>query len=244
MPPLVISHRTNAGDQPENTLAGIAAAIADGADGVEVDVRATRDGALVLMHDETLRRVTGDGRAVADVSLEELRGLHVYDPRRLRPWEPVPTLEQALAAVGGRCAIVIDFPMRGLEERVAATVRVAGAEPWTWFTTHPPEDAALLAHECPRSRVFLSVLAQPTWVATLGAAVETAARLGLAGVNADHDSVAVAHVEHAHALDLEVGVWTVDYPGEIARALDLGVDAITTNLPRRVISTILTREPR
>lgn len=52
--PLVISHRTNEGNAPENSLIGIARAIEDGCDVVEVDVRATRDGVLVLLHDETL----------------------------------------------------------------------------------------------------------------------------------------------------------------------------------------------
>ena len=63
-PPQVVSHRTNAGDAPENTLAGIEAAVRDGCAAVEVDVRASADGALVLLHDETLARTTGEiGRA-------------------------------------------------------------------------------------------------------------------------------------------------------------------------------------
>ncbi|MSQ31004.1 MAG: glycerophosphodiester phosphodiesterase family protein [Dehalococcoidia bacterium] len=236
---LVVSHRTNAGDQPENTLAGIAAAIRDRADGVEVDVRVTRDGALVLMHDETLLRVTGDPRRIADVTLDELRALRVRDPRGVQPFQPVPTLAEAIAAVDGRCAIVIDCKLRGLEERVAATVRAADAQAWTWFTPDHAEDAALLARECPRSRVLLS-----TWGADVGEAIEVAAGLGLAGVNADHEAVSAAHVERAHALGLLLGVWTVNSPGEIARALDLRVEIVMTDLPRRAINAILAREPR
>ena len=244
MPPLVISHRTNAGDQPENTLAGIEAAIRDGADGVEVDVRATRDGTLVLMHDNTLERVAHDPRPIADVTIEELRALRVYDPRGLVPFEPIPTLAEAIAAVGGRCTIVIDFPMRDLDERVAATVRAADAQAWTWFTTHPPSDAVYLRRQCPDARVLLSVLAQPRWVDDLDDGIEVAARLGLHGVNADHEVVTAAHVEHAHARGIELGVWTPNLPSEIARVLDLGVDVITTDLPRRVIGVIEVREPR
>jgi glycerophosphoryl diester phosphodiesterase len=69
--PIVVSHRTNRGTAAENTLAGIESAIVDGAQGVEVDVRATRDGELVLMHDASLLRTTGDPRFLNEVAADE-----------------------------------------------------------------------------------------------------------------------------------------------------------------------------
>ena len=81
---LTVAHRGASGRAPENTLTALAAAVADGADLLEFDVRRTRDGALVLMHDTTLTRTTDarrvfPGRApwlVSDFSLAELRRLH------------------------------------------------------------------------------------------------------------------------------------------------------------------------
>jgi len=233
--PLVISHRTNAGDSPENTLVGIAAAIRDGCDAVEVDVRATRDGALVLMHDEGLERTTGDPRRLDVVTLQELRSIPIFDSFGVHQPQRIPTLVEALAAIDGRIAIEIDLPMRGLEAAVAEAVRMAGAAAWTWFTTHVPEDAAILLRLCPESHVYLSVDPHPTWVRDVEDAIEVAARLGLRGVNPSLAALAPSLVHEAHERGLAVGTWTVNTTGDIERALDLGVDAITSDVPPRVM---------
>lgn len=233
--PLVVSHRTNAGDAPENTLAGIEAAIRDGCDAVEVDVRATRDGTLVLMHDEGLERTTGDPRRLDVVTLQELRSIPIFDSFGVHQPQRIPTLAEALAATDGRIAIEIDLPMRGLEVAIAEAVQAAGATSWTWFTTHVPEDAALLLHLCPESHVYLSVAPHPTWVRNVEDAIEVAARLGLRGVNPALATLAPSLVHEAHERGLLVGTWTVNTTGDIERALDLGVDAITSDVPRRVM---------
>jgi glycerophosphoryl diester phosphodiesterase len=239
--PLVVSHRTNAGDAPENTLAGIEAAVRDGCTAVEVDVRATRDGALVLLNDETLERTTGAPRRIDAVTLEELRALTVLDPFGKSPPQRIPTLAEALAALDGRIAIEIDLPMRGLEAAIAAEVRAARAEGWTWFTAHPPQDAEALHLACPGARVYLSVAPHPTWVRDLEDAIEVAARHGLAGINPSLAALAPSIVAEAHERSLAVGTWTVNAPEDIERALDLGVDAITTDVPARVFEAIARR---
>lgn len=239
--PLVVSHRTNAGDAPENTLAGIEAAVRDGCAAVEVDVRATRDGALVLLHDATLERTTGDPRRIDAVTLEEVRALAVLDPSGTSPPQRVPTLAEALAAIAGRIAIEIDLPVRGLEAAIAAEVRAADAEAWTWFTAHPPADAEVLHRACPGARVYLSVAPHPTWVRDLEDAIEVAARLGLTGINPSLAALAPSIVAEAHERGLSVGTWTVNEAEDIERALDLGVDAITTDLPTRVFEAVARR---
>lgn len=85
---LRIAHRGRHLEHPENTLAAFAAARAAGAQGIETDVRRSADGLPVLFHD----RLTGDGRAVADLTREELAAAAGY---------PVPTLDEALAADDG-----------------------------------------------------------------------------------------------------------------------------------------------
>lgn len=152
--PLVISHRTNEGDAPENTLLGIARAIEGGCDAVEVDVRATRDGVLVLLHDETLARTTGDPRAVLDVTYAELRALRCGVPQGYPPPQPVPTLEAAYAAVLApdgtpRIVIEVDIPARGIEAEVAALFRRLHAEPYSLFTPSTETEVRLMQRHCP-----------------------------------------------------------------------------------------------
>jgi len=121
-------------------------------------------------------------------------------------------------------------------------VRAADAESWTWFTAHPPEDAEALHRACPGARTYLSVAPRPTWVRDLEDAIEVAARLGLAGINPSLASLAPSLVDEAHERGLAVGAWTVNESADIERALDLGVDAITTDVPARVFEAIRRRE--
>ncbi|MDP8962167.1 MAG: glycerophosphodiester phosphodiesterase, partial [Actinomycetota bacterium] len=88
---LVVAHRGASEDAPEHTTHAYDAALAQGADSIEVDLRLTRDGVLVCWHDETLERIAGMSAAVGDLTLDELRGLDVGSwfnrahPERARP---------------------------------------------------------------------------------------------------------------------------------------------------------------
>lgn len=238
MHPLVVSHRTNAGTSPENTLAGIEHAIRDGAHAIEVDVRGTRDGGPVLMHDATLQRTCGDPRAVEELTLAELRDVRVFDPHGRLPPQPIPTLTEAIETIAGRCAIEIDFPAPGIEAEVAGVVRRLGAQRWTWFTTHPPDSAEVLRRACPRSTVLLSVHVQPRWVRDLADAIRVAGSLGLHGINPSHRVLSAPVVAHAHERGLLVGCWTVNEQADLDRVVSIGVDYVTTDHPDRAFNVL------
>ncbi len=123
-PVLVSSHRSCWTETSENSLDGIRRCIAEGIDIGEIDVRTTRDGALVLMHDETVDRTTNGHGAVADLTLAEIQALRLYargggkgaslTARR------VPTLQEALAAARGRILLNLDVKAAGIGPMVAA----------------------------------------------------------------------------------------------------------------------------
>ena len=118
----VIAHRGEHIECPENTLPGIEKAIALGADWVEIDVRTTRDGAFVLMHDAGVERTTGGKGQVADLTLQEIRGL---DAGKMKPGfggTKVPTLDEALGAMRGKCGVYFDA------KRISAEAIVAGVK--------------------------------------------------------------------------------------------------------------------
>ena len=87
----VAAHRGGAAERPENTVAAFAHAVASGVHQIELDVRRTRDGALVVMHDEAVDRTTSGTGRVADLRLAELRELDAGSPG-----ERIPTLAEAL----------------------------------------------------------------------------------------------------------------------------------------------------
>lgn len=127
--PLIVSHRGDWLSQPENSLGAITYAIAAGADMVEIDVQTTRDGHLVLLHDETLERTTEGSGALADHDLAEVTKL------RLRAGmggdsalteATLPTLGQALDAAQGRVMLNIDTKTQADLDRVCAEVLARG----------------------------------------------------------------------------------------------------------------------
>src|SRR6201999_3863999 len=81
--PLIIAHRGASAVAPENTIAAFEAAIAAGADGIEFDVRLSREGVPVVIHDQTLQRTHGIRRRVGDMTLNELTKLEVPSARQL-----------------------------------------------------------------------------------------------------------------------------------------------------------------
>jgi len=130
-PALVVSHRACWTFASENTLDGIAACIARGVDMVEIDVRTTRDGALVLMHDETVDRTTDGHGAVADLEAAQIAALRVRSQgggrdSTLTARHP-PTLAQALALARGKVLVNLDVKAASLDQ-VMDVVEAAGAQ--------------------------------------------------------------------------------------------------------------------
>ena len=136
----VVAHRGDPYRVRENTLPSIASALERGADAVEIDVRTTRDGVPVLLHDDTLKRLWDVDRPLAELPYEEVREV---------TGGGVPTLRQALIAVGAH-RVMIDLP--GATEKsvreVVGTVRECGAGERVYYCAGP---VAMLA-SAPRTR--------------------------------------------------------------------------------------------
>jgi len=114
----VVGHRGARSCAPENTLGSIRAAKACGADFVEVDVRLSKDGRLVVIHDETVDRTTDGSGRVEDLTLEEIKLLDAGLGER------VPTLAEAVALVGELdLGIVVEMKEEGLEDLVARELK-------------------------------------------------------------------------------------------------------------------------
>ena len=105
---LVAAHRGDWRNAPENSLQAIENSIRMGADIVEIDVRRTKDGHLVLLHDKTLERTTtGQGR-VKDWTLEELKKLRLKNGQGVATRHSLPTLREAMLLAKGRILIYLD----------------------------------------------------------------------------------------------------------------------------------------
>src|SRR5262249_47833937 len=117
---LRIGHRGAAGHAPENTLAAIRRGIALGVNFVEIDVRRTADGVLVVLHDATVNRTTNGKGRVDRLSLQEVKQLNAGDG------EHIPTLEEVLKVAVGKTGLMLELKTRGAARQAAETVREAG----------------------------------------------------------------------------------------------------------------------
>lgn len=131
--PLVIAHRGGVSLGPENSLSAIERSMLLGVDAVEVDVRLSADGCVVLMHDKAVDRTTNGKGRVENLSLGQLKELLLLDADGNVTDESVPTLAEVFELVGGRCRVLVDVKEcngRGIERAVADVVVQYGACGW------------------------------------------------------------------------------------------------------------------
>jgi len=234
--PLAISHRACQGHAPENTLAGMLAALAFGVDAIEIDVQTSRDGVPVLVHDETVGRTTGGTGRVNDLTLAELRALDAgrgFDGRFAG--ERIPTLAEALETTRGRCLLVIEVKQRGIEREVADVVRrldaVADSMVWS-FHAEVVGAIRVALPEVPAARLWAGREGDPAEV--LGATV----RCGAQAVSVHHAAVSEALVRGARLRGLSVFTWTADTPEDQTRVAACGVAGVCTNYPDVLRATL------
>lgn len=222
----IIAHRGSSARAPENTAAALRAAIEDGADGVEVDVRLTRDDEVVLMHDPDLLRTTGDPRPIAHATMLDLSALNAgawFGPDFAG--EKIPTLDAALELLPPTMALNIELKAeeRGdeLSDAVTEIVTAHAALDRCWLSSSDDTILARIRARCPSARLGR--------VAT----AEVAAKPldGLQFVAAEASAVDVALIAQARAARAEVWAWTVNDPVRAAKLGRLGVAAIITDDP-------------
>lgn len=222
----VFAHRGATGAAPENTVEAFLEARRLGVDGVEMDVRRSADGALVVHHDAVL----DGGRPLSATAVADLA-------------PHVPLLEEALDACAGllvNVEIKNDPGQPGFDEsesiahQVADVLADAGWTERAIVSSFRPATAAAARSADPRLAVGLLI---PVTADPRPALAEAAA----AGLSAVHPFVAVVDgelVAEAHAAGLAVHVWTVNHPDDMARLADLGVEAIITDRPELALAVV------
>ena len=229
---LLIGHRGNSSEAPENTLAAVRSALELDApcELVEIDVHASADGELVVIHDATIDRTT-DGRGkVAELSWEALRARSAgyaekYGDRFAG--ERIPSLEEVLDAVAdGGAGVMIEIKARGLGDEVArllASRGELGDHVVASFHAGVVVDVSMADPRIPT--LYLGEEATPEQI-------EVARRIGADVIGIPSEGLSAALIERAHAGGLAVWVWTVNEPERAGELLGWGADGIITDRPR------------
>jgi glycerophosphoryl diester phosphodiesterase len=243
--PLVIGHACAGGEAPHNTLAGVRACLAAGAQGMEIDVRLSADGIPVLMHDSTVDRTTNYVGPVSSFSADELSKMDAGDGER------VPTLREVLDLVQGRLTVMCELkPFDGVQEErlqynsdlVTAVIRAC--DPWDaqgWIAAHS-FDRWLVQDWRSRNGCAAGALISPAVEpARWRELFERALFANVQAVSVQHGSVTEDLVLAARKQHLSVLAWTPDDEGEWSRLCEAGVDGIITNYPTRLTRFLASR---
>jgi len=233
----VISHRTNAGSSPSNSLAGILAALDDGAEAIEIDVRATVDGVPALLHDPTFVSAAGATYRLAETPARSLAEIALRDPHGEGTYR-IPTLRDAIPLLGDGVRIVLDIKVPGLSPAVSALVRTAGLLDRCLVWAFDPAVTDEYRMALPEAEISLLVDAGSMREHGYGSYLDVAAEQGLAGVSLHHPLVSAEVVEAAHRRGLLVYAWTVDEEADLRRVHAARVDGICTDHPAWIIRAL------
>ncbi|MDQ0987378.1 glycerophosphodiester phosphodiesterase [Streptomyces sp. V2I9] len=209
-----VAHRGDPYLARENTLPSIRSALERGADAVEIDVRVTRDGVPVLLHDATLERLWGHDRRLDRIDhaeLEELTG------------GGVPTLREALLTAGAH-RVMVDLPgsTDASVRKIVGAVRECGADDRVYYCANAGAMLRVRAAD-PSAEIAL------TWSTPAPPRPELLAAVRPRWLNYRFGLVSRELTDRAHRDGLLVSAWTADTKRTMRRLIGRGVDSITTN---------------
>jgi glycerophosphoryl diester phosphodiesterase len=256
--PLVYAHRGGAALRPENTIASFDHGLSLGADGLEFDVRLSRDGIVVVHHDDTVDRTTGGSGSLSALTADELARLdagHWFRPDGGRPEFPfrgkglgVPRLREVLSRYPG-IPLIIELKANHpeLARRAADEVRAAGAIDRVAFGSfgwrvlaaareYEPRIATGASREEARWALYRSWVRWPLG-ATPYRELQVPEQSGATRI------LSPGFIAHAHRAGLPVKAWTINDADDMRRLLRWGADALISDRPDVAAAVVREREP-
>lgn len=228
----VWAHRGASGYAPENTMSAFRKAIEMGADGIELDVQMTKDGHIVVIHDEWIDRTSNGTGWVKDYTIDELRKYNFNNGNKDYPMEKIPTMEEVFELVKPtKLSINIEiktgivfYPQ--IEEKILAMTKRMGMEDRVIYSSFN-HSTIVKIHEIDKNAQVGFLYADGTL---------NMPEYGVKyGVNALHPALYnlqyEGFVKECREKNLKLHVWTVNEKEHMMLCVQMGVDAIITNYP-------------
>lgn len=225
---IVVAHRGASGYAPENTLSAMKKAIDMNAEFSELDVQETKDGKIILLHDNTLERTGKKNLNIWEVNYDELKNIEVGE------WyaeefkgEPIPTLEEVIELVRGKMKLNIELKTnkheKMLAERALQVVIDNNFLDQVVFTSFKFDEVRKIREINKEAKVGYIFSKMPKDIDVFAEDVDI--------LSVKKKLVDEEFMSKAKAAGKEVAVWTVNEPEEMKKLIALGVDAIITNYP-------------
>ena len=248
--PLIIAHRGASLVAPENTIAAFERALHSRADGIEFDVRLSRDGVPVVIHDATLQRTGLVGGRVAEITADELEQIDVgswFSSKTTPPTfagERIPRLARVLKlCANGKGLLYVELkpsPRERAELAHAVTKLVREFSMVDRVVIESFDLASLEAIKACDGDIRTAALFQRRWMRNIPflrfeTMIDLAVKSGAGEIALHYNLIDKRTVDAALAADLRVLAWTVDDPVWIDRARELGMSALITNDPEGML---------
>lgn len=231
---MIFAHRGFSGYYPENTMLAFQKTAEESlADGIELDIQMTKDGELVIMHDETLDRTTNGSGYLKDYTLEKLKTLSVgVNVKGFFPRQTIPTLREYFTWLKTTKLITnIElktsvFEYKGIEEKLIAMVHEFGLEEQIWYSSFNHYTIAKVKELMPEAKCGLLM---DTWLMNVGsyATSQNAATVNACSWFCCKEGVA----EDLHAHGIKLQAWTPNDADLMKKLVDCGTDVLITNFP-------------
>ncbi|MGC8570537.1 MAG: glycerophosphodiester phosphodiesterase [Caldivirga sp.] len=233
---LVIGHRGARCCAPENTIPSFKLAIETGVNGVELDVHMTKDGEVVVIHDDTLDRTTTGSGYVKDYTLNEIRNFDAGVKFGLE-WRGVkiPTLDEVLSEFRNRTSYVIELKhgsdvYPGIEEKVLNLVRKHDVKvKIVSFDFDALERVRQFDDSVELGLIFVG---KARWF------IDIAKRLKAQWLQAEYKLINENDVKIVHNAGLKIGAWTINDADTAVKLYKMGIDEITTDNPSLIIGSL------
>ncbi len=231
----IIAHRGYSGAYPENTMLSFSKAVESGADGIELDVHLSRDGEVIIIHDEALERTTGCSGCVSDYTRSELERINAGKTMGEKDgFTPIPSLEEYLSMIR-ETGLYTNIELKtapvyypGIEEKTVELVRRFGLEKRVIFSSFNWLSVFRLRTIAPEFPVGL--LFDGLMLRNIGAEMRAM------GIECYHPSMRILSDEAVRELQengRRINVWTVNDEEGMRRCLDWKIDGLITNEPAK-----------
>jgi glycerophosphoryl diester phosphodiesterase len=218
---LKIAHRGASGYEPENTIRAFEKAIALGADMIELDVHLSRDGHLIVIHDARI-----DGMAVVELTLAELKGFDVGKGER------IPTLQETIDCVKGRCQLYIELKGEGTEQPVVDLVRMNDMQRDVILASFDPAKVRRCKELAPElATAVLTGKMDIDFVAFARDAFADCIHFCWEQHPSPHTLLTDTLMKTCADAGLKVVIWHEERPEEIREIVKRGIYGICSNLP-------------
>ena len=218
MKPLIFGHRGSPFKAPENTIASINKAIEDGCEAVEIDLRKTKDGKLVVIHDAKVDRTTNGKGFVKDFTLEELKKLDSYG-------EKIPTFEEAINFVNKRTKIIVEIKEENIEKDIVGMIEKNDLFDYAYAISFYHKSVKMVKELNKKIKTGILLVSSPVDAAALAKQADSDALV----INFNFVDKEV--VNKAHKNNLKVFAWNIDTIKDLREMLKLNVDGMGSNKP-------------